>query len=202
MERIDLSKCRKGDVLISSQGAILEYVAPTPYEHFTYLDHVVKYITDENGKKIYGDECYGTRTNDGFVFLKKRIPETDNDIVKIIHLDDIIKDSIPRTKVEVLKRVHDLMGVYAPKNFSENDPKNPYLVLAEEIRKKVKTIKVIVEKEQYNESFHKAVEYVQEHYCENYLKTPYMLLGDVAELIKITTGKEIDVNVLAKYSNK
>jgi len=48
--------------------------------------------------------------------------------------------------------------------------------------------------------FDKAVKHVQETYCDAHLSTPYMLLGDVAELIKITTGKEIDWNVLAKYS--
>ena len=51
-------------------------------KHFIYLDHVVRYIEDKDGNPM-GDECYGTRTNDGFVFLKK-IPETDDDIVKII----------------------------------------------------------------------------------------------------------------------
>lgn len=79
---IDLNKCKKGDILISSQGSILEYVCPTPWGHYTYLDHVVKYIKDKNGKNM-GDECYGTRTNDGFVFLNNRNPETDHDIISI-----------------------------------------------------------------------------------------------------------------------
>ena len=48
--------------------------------------------------------------------------------------------------------------------------------------------------------FDKAVKQVQETYCDAHLSTPYMLLGDVAELIKITTGKEVDWNVLVKYS--
>ena len=48
--------------------------------------------------------------------------------------------------------------------------------------------------------FDKAVKHVQETYCDAHLSTPYMLLGDVVELIKITTGKEVDWNVLAKYS--
>lgn len=50
-------------------------------------------------------------------------------------------------------------------------------------------------------AFDKAVKYVQETYCDAHLNYPYMLLGDVAELIKITTGKEVDCNVLAKYSH-
>ena len=86
MSKIDLSKCEKGDMLISSQGAKLEYISPTPWKYYNYLDHVVKYIEDENGVK-YKDDNYGTRTNDGFVFLKNRIPETDHDIVKIIKKD-------------------------------------------------------------------------------------------------------------------
>jgi hypothetical protein len=80
---IDLSKCKKGDILISTHGAKLEYIAPTPWRHLTYLDHVVRYIEDADGKS-FGDESYGTRTNDGFAFATKRIPETDHDIAKVI----------------------------------------------------------------------------------------------------------------------
>lgn len=81
--KIDLSTCKPGDILISSQGAKLEYVAPTPYEFYTYLDHVVKYIEDANGKPFPGQPL-GTRTNDGFVFRKNRDPKFDHDIIKII----------------------------------------------------------------------------------------------------------------------
>ena len=80
---IDLSTCEKGDILISSRGAKLEYISPTPWGSYTYLDHVVRYIHDEYGQP-YGEDNYGTRTNDGFVFAKNRIPEFDHDIVKII----------------------------------------------------------------------------------------------------------------------
>lgn len=83
MNKVDLSKCKKGDVLISSQGAKLEYVAPTPWKHYTYLDHVVRYVSDKYGNS-FGKENYGTRTNDGFVFKNNRVPDTDNDIVEII----------------------------------------------------------------------------------------------------------------------
>jgi hypothetical protein len=79
MSKINLNDCDPGDILISSQGLKLEYVSKTPWKHYSYLDHVVKYLKDE-----FGDESYGTRTNDGFVFAKNRIPETDNDIVEII----------------------------------------------------------------------------------------------------------------------
>jgi len=80
---VDLSKCKKGDILISSHGAKLEYIAPTPWKHYTYLDHVVRYIEDADGKS-FGDENYGTRTNDGFTYAKNRKPETDHDIVAVL----------------------------------------------------------------------------------------------------------------------
>mgnify|MGYP006321124579 FL=1 len=38
---VDLSKCKKGDILISTHGAKLEYISKTPWKHYTYLDHVV-----------------------------------------------------------------------------------------------------------------------------------------------------------------
>ena len=78
---IDLNKCEKGDKLISSQGMELEYVSKTPYKEYWYLDHVVKY---PNGN-------YGTRTNDGFVFSKNRMPKIDHDIVKIIQKKTTLK---------------------------------------------------------------------------------------------------------------
>lgn len=81
--KVDLRKCETGDILISSQGAKLEYVCPTPWKHYLYLDHVVKYVEDKNGKS-FGKDNYGTRAHDGFVYAKNRIPETDHDIVEII----------------------------------------------------------------------------------------------------------------------
>lgn len=71
---IDLRTCEPGDLLISSLGSTLEYVRPTVEGE--YLDHVVKYLEKGLG--------HGTRTHDGFVYLNKRKPETDHDIVKII----------------------------------------------------------------------------------------------------------------------
>ena len=82
---VDLSQCKEGDILISRHGAKLEYVSPTPWGFFTYLDHVVRYVEDAEGNK-YGDGIYGTRTNDGFVFQNNRNPETDHDIVKILNI--------------------------------------------------------------------------------------------------------------------
>lgn len=81
--KVDLRTCKKGDILRSSQGAKLEYISPTPWGAYTYLDHVVRYVEDANGIS-FGEKCYGTRTHDGYVFAKHRIPETDHDIVEII----------------------------------------------------------------------------------------------------------------------
>ncbi len=77
---IDLNTCQKGDLLLTSHGIIMEYVCKTPWKQYNYLDHVVKYPS-----KQFGDNNYGTRTNDGYVFKHNRIPETDHDIVDIIY---------------------------------------------------------------------------------------------------------------------
>jgi len=79
---IDLSKCKKGDILISSHGFTLEYVAPIPWGNYYYLDHVVRYVKDAEGNP-FQDDSYSTRTNDGFVYKFKR-QETDHDIVEVI----------------------------------------------------------------------------------------------------------------------
>lgn len=81
---IDLRTCKPGDILISSQGAKLEYISSTPWNGYSYLDHVVRYIEDAKGNS-FGKNNYGTRTHDGYVYAKKRIPESDHDIIKIIH---------------------------------------------------------------------------------------------------------------------
>ena len=83
-KKIDLRTCISGDVLISSQGVILKYVAPTPWKEYTYLDHVVEYIRRKDGTD-FPKNSYGTRTHDGFVFANNRIPEIDNDIVEIYY---------------------------------------------------------------------------------------------------------------------
>jgi hypothetical protein len=82
---VDLRDCKPGDKLISSQGAVLEYIAPTPWNNYTYLDHVVRYVKDKDGNSFgNSNNNYGTRTHDGFVFKNFRIPEEDHDIVEII----------------------------------------------------------------------------------------------------------------------
>jgi hypothetical protein len=71
---VDLSICKPGDILISKHGLKLTYVKkldPT----WEYYDHLVQY---PNGS-------YGSRTNEGFVFRNKRLPE-DHDIVEIVQI--------------------------------------------------------------------------------------------------------------------
>lgn len=41
-----------------------------------------------------------------------------------------------------------------------------------------------------------AIKYVRNTYSSELLGTPFLLIGDVAELIKITTGKEVDWRLL------
>ena len=69
---VDLSKCKEGQKLLSSHGLILEYVGVLPEDD--YYDHQIK----------YPDGSLGTRANDGHVFRKRRMPETDHDIIKIL----------------------------------------------------------------------------------------------------------------------
>ena len=88
MEEIDLRICREGDILISSQGAILEYISPTPWKGHIYLDHVIRFVEAKCGEK-YLEGNYGTRTNDGFAFAFSR-SKTDHDIVKIYHKRNIL----------------------------------------------------------------------------------------------------------------
>lgn len=80
---VDLRTCKSGDILLSALGGILEYVRPT--DTHEYLDHYVKYLHLPDSS-VSMNNNFGTRTHDGFVFKKKRIPETDHDIVKIIHI--------------------------------------------------------------------------------------------------------------------
>lgn len=76
MERgqVDLRECEPGDILISALGAKLRYVKALPEDN--YYDHEVEYEDSLLGN--------GSRTHDGYVFRKNRIPETDHDIVEII----------------------------------------------------------------------------------------------------------------------
>lgn len=143
---IDLNTCKKGDILISSQGMKLEYVAKTPYKHYSYLDHVVKYPVNE-----FGRTEYGTRTNDGFVFAKNRQPKTDHDIVKIIRKSQNAKPieiKIVSFATAKLLRQLEMPSYLSEKGYDSNGEKidrfipvksidAPFLVIAKNwIRKK------------------------------------------------------------------
>lgn len=69
---VDLSKCSEGDILISKHGLELTYLRPE--QKGSYYDHRVRY---EDGSE-------GTRTNDGYVFKRNRLPG-DHDIVEVKH---------------------------------------------------------------------------------------------------------------------
>lgn len=86
---VDLRKCKRGDILISKHGAKLMYIAPTPYENYRYLDHVVQYLEVPGGQKVM-EGSFGTRTNDGLTYRNVRLP-SDHDIVAIIPKSEIEK---------------------------------------------------------------------------------------------------------------
>lgn len=48
-------------------------------------------------------------------------------------------------------------------------------------------------------AYDEAIKYAQSTYVNDSKGLPAMLLGDVAELIRITTGKEVDWNILEHY---
>jgi len=89
---VDLRKCKKGDLLISSLGGILKYNEQTKFDGC--LKHTVNYLYPKTGN--------GTRSDDGFVFINKRQPETDHDIVKIVPKEDIKAFLIDRAKYQIL----------------------------------------------------------------------------------------------------
>ena len=70
---VDLRTCKKGDILISKFGTKLRYLKPT--EEGSYYDHEVEYLQKGLGN--------GTRTHEGYVFIKNRRSD-DEDIVEII----------------------------------------------------------------------------------------------------------------------
>lgn len=84
--KIDLRTCQRGDILISSHGMRLKYLRPTT--ELEYLDHVVQYPDNVDDDIEFTNDIEnirtGTRSNDGYVYARKRIPETDHDIVEII----------------------------------------------------------------------------------------------------------------------
>lgn len=83
METINLNNCKKGDILISKQGAILRYVKPLNSE-VDYYDHEVRYLYVDGkintGRLGVGN---GTRNSDGTVFKHNRL-DSDHDIITVI----------------------------------------------------------------------------------------------------------------------
>jgi hypothetical protein len=80
--KIDLRNCKEGDILITSLGGVCEYLSPL--DESDYFDHKIKYLHIPDDTIAIGDSCEGSRTHDGFVFRKNRIPKTDHDIVKVL----------------------------------------------------------------------------------------------------------------------
>lgn len=50
--------------------------------------------------------------------------------------------------------------------------------------------------------YNKAIQYVQSAYVEDSKNTPALLLGDVAEIIKLTTGKDLDWEILKQPTDE
>jgi len=74
---VDLSTCKKGDILISKHGKRLKYICKLNRET-DYYDHLIAYEDSNLGN--------GTRTNDGYVMRNPQSRlETDEDIVEIIY---------------------------------------------------------------------------------------------------------------------
>lgn len=72
-EPVDLNTCKPGDMLLTKQLSVVEYVRKLPVGSF--YDHEIRYLDGQRGN--------GTRTNNGQVFWKNRLP-TDEDIIAIL----------------------------------------------------------------------------------------------------------------------
>jgi hypothetical protein len=70
---VDLQQCKPDDKLLTKHGTILTYVGSNDSPYPTKYPHLIKY---PNG-------AFGTRTDNGQVFVQVRRPE-DEDIVKIL----------------------------------------------------------------------------------------------------------------------
>ena len=81
---INLQNCKKGDILLSKHGAILEFVRVLP--ETGYYDIEVKYLYAD-GKTDLGN---GTRNLDGTVFKQNR-KEKDHDIVAVYDRKELLK---------------------------------------------------------------------------------------------------------------
>ena len=79
LKPVDLRTCKEGDILVSSQGAVLKYIRPTSGNE--YLDHFVQYIKMPDGTIL--NNSFGTRNHAGKVYVNNPLP-TDHDIIHII----------------------------------------------------------------------------------------------------------------------
>ena len=70
MNKVNLRNCKKGDILISKHGAILEYLEDLTEED--YFDVKVRYLYVD-GEINSGQMGDGTRTFEGEVFHKKKL---------------------------------------------------------------------------------------------------------------------------------
>ena len=62
----DMNQCKPGDKLVSCHGSIFTYIKKN--ENGYPYPHIVE----------YSDGGYGSRTDDGFVYSTKRLPEDHN----------------------------------------------------------------------------------------------------------------------------
>ena len=70
---VDLRTCRHGDKLLSSLGETLTYMRLSESCTKDRFPHEV----------MYANGSFGTRTHDGFVFTKNRMPYYDHDIIAV-----------------------------------------------------------------------------------------------------------------------
>ena len=70
---VDLRQCKAGDKLLTKHGTILTYVGPNDSPYPTEYPHLI----------MYPSGGFGSRTDNGQVFVQARRPE-DEDIVEIL----------------------------------------------------------------------------------------------------------------------
>ena len=110
---IDLSKCVAGQRLISTHGEIMTYVSSLGVEYG--YEHRI----------MYSNGSLGTRTNDGFVYKKNRLPG-DHDVAKILPMREyknFTQEEVRLQISEVLKdcSVEEFMNV-TKILFADRDP--------------------------------------------------------------------------------
>lgn len=88
---IDLSTCKFGQKLKTKQGKIVFYGGLNDGPFVNRYPHLIFY---QNGSR-------GSRTNDGFVYAKNRLPE-DADIVEILPFEEK-KETLTREEFEEIK---------------------------------------------------------------------------------------------------